>query len=175
MALSGTSATVRVPAIGCDFRIRWTATQNTANNTTTITLIAEASRYSSGGWFTGNWNKNAHTIDGTGSGALTAAGVPQGSTIGAWIEQSRWSRTISHGADGTKTAVLKVRFYQTSYMTYDETLTLTVTLDPISRGMISIGTPGGNKRGQVWIGTLSGNKQAKEVWIGTPSGNKRAT
>lgn len=176
MALSGSSSVLQNSTLGCQHYFAWSAVQNTALNQSTITIILYAARYSTNGWFTGTKNKNAYFIGGVGSGTINAAGVPQYSTQYEYFEQSRWTLTVDHEGDGTKSLTLVAEIFQTPSPSYTkQTISLGITLDTIPRGMVTVGTSSGNKRGQVYIGTTSGNKQAKEVWIGTPSGNKRAT
>lgn len=134
MALSGSSSTLQIPVIGCQFYFTWSATQSIENNTSTVTVIVYSARYSSGGWFTGTKNKNSYSVAGTASGVLTANGVPQGSTQYQWIEQSRWTTTVAHNSDGTKTGVvISARIYQAPSPTYDQTISVTIDLDTIPR------------------------------------------
>lgn len=96
------------------------------------------------------------------------SGSPSYGTYGdAWI---------NHGADGKKTAAIKGRYIDsTSHPSLGPAeVLLSFVLTDIPRGMVTVGTPSGNKRGQTYVGTPSGNKLAKEVWVGTASGNKRA-
>lgn len=143
MALSGSSTTLQIPAIGCQFYFTWSATQSIEGNSSTVTVVLYSARYSSGGWFTGAKNKNSYSVAGASSGALTANGVPQGSAQGSWIEQSRWTTTVAHNADGTKTGVvISARAYQSSSSTYDETISVTVNLDTIPRATEITAFPG---------------------------------
>lgn len=137
MSLSGSfvgAASSSSPGKFYRLRVDWSATQDIANNTSTITCNFYLEQDNSWSISIGG-RSNTCTIDGTVIG-WTSPTVSNGG--GTTTHIGSCSRTVSHNADGTKTLTLSAT-YNTAPLTISNTAinsitaSATVTLDTIAR------------------------------------------
>jgi hypothetical protein len=101
MALSGSEYVLFGPGSHYKLQIDWTATQNTANNQSTIS--ATLKMYSDPSWsmYSSSSTTGTIVIDGTTYDITHSGGISTGG--GSWITLGSASKTVTHGSDGTKT------------------------------------------------------------------------
>lgn len=129
MALSGSSGIVRLGTTGCEAKFDWVATQSGNKSTIKVTLFAR--RWSSGGWFTGGWNKAVITIGGKKSAVITIPGIVKGSNTD-WKVQTSSTQVLQHGADGSLKSLISVHVYQTASTRFSHTIDANITVTPVA-------------------------------------------
>ena len=137
MALSGSfvgAASSSRPGSAYRLRVDWSAKQNVANNTSTITCDFYLEQDAT--WSIGIGNRNnTCTIDGV-AVAWTSPTVSNGG--GTTTKIGSCSRTVSHNSDGTKSLTISA-VYKTAPLTISGTdinsisASATITLDTIAR------------------------------------------
>ncbi|MBW8382902.1 MAG: DUF859 domain-containing protein, partial [Youngiibacter sp.] len=130
MALSGSTSKAYTPKGAYWIWIEWSATQDILANQSTITAILYIGT-NSYGYYTTNDNESKITIDGVTASFGDSGDVGYNTTK---KEISRYTRTVSHNSDGTKS--LTLTGWQRLSDTYQLTTTGTITLDTIPRASL---------------------------------------
>ncbi len=177
MALSGslTTNSVTYSSTTLYLTLSWTATQNTDNNTSTISWRLVSTVSPSGNHR--GLRKVVVNIDG--SNAYTAV-YPYDSMFQAYngTQVASGTRTISHNDDGTKTFTIEVKvnvgYSQEDY--FNATGSKSFTLDQIPRNELAfVKISSGWKKGKVYVKTSSGWKEGKKVYVKTSTGWKESS
>ncbi len=127
MALSGSTPKIATSKGAFWVWVEWSATQNIANNTTTITAITYGGT-NAYGYYSGSSNGGNTTINGQ-----TTIGADTGATgtNTAKKEICRRTEVVTHNADGTKTVTISGRWWAGTI--FDLTSSGIFTLDTIPR------------------------------------------
>lgn len=122
-----------------DSRIVWSATQNIANNTSTITATLSYIR-----------NNSGYTTHGNLRGSITINGSTTSGVKEVWITNGHWedaltaTKTITHNNDGTKSITISATGYINNTSLDNTNLSGTITLDTIHRKADIVSAPNFN-------------------------------
>ena len=127
MALSGATSKTYTPKGAYWVWVEWTATQNIANNTSTITAITYAGT-NGFGYYTGSNNGSSVTVNGATTSAGDSGDVSANTSK---RELCRRTEVVTHNSDGTRSVTISGRWWYST--TFDLTSSGTFTLDTIPR------------------------------------------
>lgn len=130
MALSGSTSKKYTTKGAYWVWVEWTATQNIANNTTTITAITYAGT-NGYGYYTGSNNGSDTTVDGQTTSVGDSGDIGYNTVK---RELCRRTQVVEHNSDGTKTVTISGRWWYGT--TFDLTSSGTFTLDTIARASV---------------------------------------
>ena len=132
MALSGSTSKIYSSKNSFWVWVEWTATQDIANNTSTITAITYGGT-NSYGYYTGSNNGSSVTVNGVTAPVGDSGDVSANTTK---RELCRNTVTVEHNSDGSKSVTISGRWWYNGSIVFDMTSSGTFTLNTIARASI---------------------------------------
>lgn len=129
MALSGSTSKKYTSKGAFWVWVEWSATQDIASNTTTITAITYGAT-NGYGWYATSNNGSSVTVNGATTSVGDSGDVSANTSK---RELCRRTEVVSHNADGTKSVTISGRWWVNGSISFDLTSSATFTLDNIPR------------------------------------------